>query len=401
MRVIQTRNVNGAWATGCGMLSSLGEREQSRNGDVLVMSTPVTTVYEKPCERVLFCESRDANPFFHLFESIWMLAGRSDATWLDTYVRDFSSRYAEPGGHMHGAYGQRWRRNFLVMASRSAGTVQTRDQLVVLAEMLRRDWTTRRAVLTMWDPTRDLGQSKLDHPCNTQAYFRARKNHEGIIVLDMTILCRSNDIIWGAYGANAVHMSVLLEWMAAATAYQVGTLYQMSHNYHAYCDVFDRILERGVGNSDLYRNLHGVTPSPLFSGEPKLVLGQVFDWCEDPCHYDSEYNTQLFRDLLVPMARAHEAWSVGDEKLALGWTQEIRGHTDWRLAASMWLERRVAARDRRRAQRESADTMREGPANGGNGAEIPHVADAPAAVSGGALLAGPAPADGHSSLSEP
>ena len=125
MLVVQTRNVNHAYRQGVQLLLSQGDRETSRAGDVLVMNQPVTTVYSRPIERVLFDERRDANPFFHLAESIWMLAGRRDGKWLDTYVKDFSSRYAEPNGDIHGAYGYRWRNHF-----------NGCDQLITIGEML-------------------------------------------------------------------------------------------------------------------------------------------------------------------------------------------------------------------------------------------------------------------------
>lgn len=373
MRVLVARNVCAAWHRGAHLLSSHGLTETSRAGDVCVMDMPVTTVYEHPTERVLFCPSRDANPFFHLFESIWMLAGRSDATWLDTYVSDFSSRFGERGGHMYGAYGERWRHRFLVAGNKN--TVQTHDQLVVLAEMLRTDPTTRRAVLTMWDPWADLGRSMRDHPCNTHAYFRARPRGGADYELDLTVLCRSNDIVWGAYGANAVHMSVLLEWMAAATGFRVGRMYQVSNNYHAYSDVFEPIIQRGVGPHDLYYR-SDVASSPLFSGEPKLVLGQVRDWCDAPTGYDSDYNTQLFRDLLMPMAQAHRAWTNGEVELALRWAGGVR-HTDWRRAALDWFQRRI---DRRAARGEAR--LQDGPENGGSGEEMAHVAPATAGAAG-------------------
>jgi hypothetical protein len=45
---------------------------------VLVSQTPVVTCYSAPTQRVLFSPMRDANPFFHLMEALWMLAGRDD-----------------------------------------------------------------------------------------------------------------------------------------------------------------------------------------------------------------------------------------------------------------------------------------------------------------------------------
>jgi hypothetical protein len=50
----------------------------------------------------------------------------------------------------------------------------------------------------------------------------------------MQVNCRSNDIIWGAYGANAVHFSFLQEWLAWAIGVRVGVFYQVSFNYHIY-----------------------------------------------------------------------------------------------------------------------------------------------------------------------
>ena len=63
----------------------------------------------------------------------------------------------------------------------------------------------------MWDAKQDLShrnESK-DLPCNTHVYFSIR---EGF--LDMTVCNRSNDLIWGCCGANAVHMSFLQEYVA-------------------------------------------------------------------------------------------------------------------------------------------------------------------------------------------
>src|SRR6202162_4336063 len=112
MKVIHARNVNDALPQGIDHLLTHCVREESRAGPVLVAPTPVTTVYSHPQERVLFSPARDANCFFHLFESLFYLAGRNDAHWLDQFVHDFSSRFAEEDGTLHGSYGHRWRKAF-------------------------------------------------------------------------------------------------------------------------------------------------------------------------------------------------------------------------------------------------------------------------------------------------
>ncbi|KKK55035.1 hypothetical protein LCGC14_3078620, partial [marine sediment metagenome] len=86
MHVLNVRNVNEALPKMLQHLEEKGERNSSRAGEVIVAPTPVTTVYRKPMERVLFSPIRDANPFFHLIEALWMLAGRRDVATLAHYV---------------------------------------------------------------------------------------------------------------------------------------------------------------------------------------------------------------------------------------------------------------------------------------------------------------------------
>jgi thymidylate synthase len=79
-----------------------------------------------------------------------------------------------------------------------------------------------------------LGGGK-DVPCNTNAFFRVTNGK-----LDMMVNCRSNDIFWGAYGANAVHFSFLQEYVASSIGVEVGRYWQNSFNFHAYVDRFPK-----------------------------------------------------------------------------------------------------------------------------------------------------------------
>ena len=210
MRVVYAHNVNDAFYGGLNMLKRDGIRQNSRAGYVLVMPFPVVTVYEKPQQRVLFHTKRDANPFFHLFESLWMLAGWNNAHWLDQFVHDFSERFAEEDGRIHGAYGHRWLRHF----DMEGGGEDRRlpNQLDTIVELLKKNPDDRRIVLTMWDPVADLGVTKKDVPCNTQAYFRVRSTLDSGVsrhprLLDMTVCCRSNDAVWGCLAGDTLIQS--------------------------------------------------------------------------------------------------------------------------------------------------------------------------------------------------
>ena len=343
MRLIDVRNVNQAWRQGIAILLTEGMPEKSRGGDVIVHPDPVTTCYRRPWERVLFCPIRDANPFFHLFESAWMLSGTSDARWLDRYVHDFSARYAEPSGYMYGAYGKRWRESFLLHPDNPKGA--THDQLELIGGILRDDPCSRRAVLTMWDPFRDLGRSShKDYPCNTQAYFRGVEHAGTGWTLHLTVCCRSNDIVWGCYGANAVHMSIMHEYVAALAGMRQGRYYQISNNWHGYQQVLDKMkpeMQRITREwSDAYSLLEAIN-MPLFNPEHVgEVREEVKEWMLAPSRYKSSGNQQLFDSLLTPMSFAHDCYKDGEWASALAACLLIR-HPDWRLAAEQWINRRM------------------------------------------------------------
>lgn len=352
MIVIEARNVNDALEKGIAVLKMEGREEDSRNGPVIVARTPVMTVYEKPWERVLFSAARDANPFFHLYEALWMLAGRNDVASVANYaarMKDFS----DDGEHLHGAYGFRWREWFSF------------DQLGELIAHLNDQPNSRRAVLAMWSPSGDLvasegvgGIGSKDVPCNTHIYFRRRGAK-----LDMTVLCRSNDMVWGAYGANAVHFSVLHEIVAAATGMPQGRMYQFSNDFHIYKNLpqFEALWNSGnatlTGHGDPTGTVraHGPrswqwknpyeTRGSLEKTIPLVAKGETTDQFFQDCdHLMSEsrgdvmlYQTSFMRHLVFPVLASHAVW-----RAAGPWREEMdcAPACDWKLAANEWLERR-------------------------------------------------------------
>ena len=337
MKVIQVRNVNQALPEGLRHLEVNGVRRGSRNGPVIVAKAPVITVYEQPQEKVLFWAERDANPFFHILEGLWMLGGRNDVEWISYYnsrMREFS----DDGKTFHGAYGHRWRNHF------------EGDQLDEVCSILKSDPNSRRAVITMWDPDVDLGRDGKDLPCNVLAC--AQINHEG--KLDLTVTCRSNDIIFGAHGANSVHFAMLQEYLAARIGVSVGTLYQLSNNYHAYLDVFEKnrsLIDRAA---DPYSPAKSACPYTLGLVEPRPLVTDptVFD-VEVKLFMQGAYNYPFVNHFLadaVCLAEAYKAWKTEKD---YGWALELLDpHTvyregatkdwDWRLACQEWIERRQA-----------------------------------------------------------
>ena len=317
MITIRAADVGDAYRQGISLLNCAGQQQESRAGEVLVYPSPVLTITERPCRRVLLCPERRANPFFHLFESLWMLAGRNDATWLDRFVSDFSSRFAEPDGIMWGAYGRRWRKHF------------ERDQIEVCVDKLRRDPLDRRVVISMWDPDTDLVSEELtdteqparDLPCNTHIYLRVVGG-----ALDLTVCCRSNDAYWGAHGANAVHFSVLQEYLAARIGVLVGHMYQLSNNYHGY-----------IAHIPAHVPLIRTYPEPL----PMVAQQETWDadlaeFLWDPEADLRHLSNKWFCEVAQPMWQANEARLARDWALYEKVVPNIHA-ADWRAAAEMWV----------------------------------------------------------------
>ena len=75
MNTFNIRGTSEGLYLACDALRVVGKRKDSRNGPVLEFPEPVLICYNRPVERVLFYPSRDANPFFHLMEGLWMLVG--------------------------------------------------------------------------------------------------------------------------------------------------------------------------------------------------------------------------------------------------------------------------------------------------------------------------------------
>lgn len=338
MYVIEGRNVNDNYPALMKLIRAEGEEGPSRAGGVKALPSPVMLVTHRPMERVLFDEKREANPFFHLFEALFLLAGRDDYTFLDRFVHNFSSRFAETGGRGHGSYGIRWRSHFGF------------DQLDTIVEKLRADPYDRRVVLSMWDASRhttpypddpegadDLRVSAQDVPCNTHIYPRVVGGR-----LDLTVCCRSNDAIWGATGANVVQFSMLQEYLAGRVGVGVGRLYQLANNMHAYTDRLDRY---GVPETDRWgENIYDrfdVLPTPIGENWASwdLDLRMFMDWTENPDRAMWPENT-WFATVAAQMWAVHKLYSDGHKEDALNHCQSITAD-DWRIACQAWIRRRM------------------------------------------------------------
>jgi hypothetical protein len=356
MKVIRANHVDDALCQGLQWLADAGVIEETARGPVIVAATPVTTCFIHPMNNASLCPIRDANPFFHLIEALWMLSGQSDARMLDPYIKGFSTRVAEKDGHDHGAYGWRWRQTFGF------------DQIEYIIRMLKEKPDTRQAVLQMWDCSEhddgleDLTGGWNDRPCNTHVYFRII----GDEYLDMTVCNRSNDIIWGTYGANAVHFSFLLQYMASRLGLKANSYYQMSNNFHAYLSEIDRLWARTDDIfavsieqklikivAEMHRSRGPIHPDyavPNLDLDLSFLQSLMDNINQQTCvsHFDTYSD---FGQAMLSVAQAHKEYREGYPEIAAAHINEIPW-SNWREACLGWLQRRVDAKARRAMGRE-------------------------------------------------
>lgn len=310
-----------------------------RGMETLEFVGPYVTHYLNPRHRVLDWVVRKANPFFHLMEALWILSGRQDVALL-RYFNSNIAQYSDNGVVFNGAYGHRLRTHF--------GRDQIKDAIKVLSD----DVNSRQAVLSIWDARLDLGLKSKDVPCNDLIMLKVRDGR-----LNMTVCCRSNDLIWGAYGANVVQFSILQEYMAAMLLAGVGTYTQVSDSMHVYLDnpIFQpmMLLYEELLTEDAYEpNAEDrVIPHPLvhsaavFDFELEILLSWVDSQirCVDrssqylppPRH---RWENPFFPDVVIPMV---EAWTLrklgarGNEMLEP--LNNCRASIDWIRAAERYL----------------------------------------------------------------
>lgn len=345
MAVYECRNVNSAFHRVLQIFPDPSNeqtrwRRETRSGTVFECPHPVATVYHNPMERVLFLPERDANPFFHLMEALWMLAGRNDVSFPAFFASQIRE-YSDDGKTLHGAYGHRWRAHF------------DRDQLLTVINQLKENPTDRRVVLQMWDPRVDQDRpSGKDVPCNLTVLFRVIPSEPRVADpdrLDMTVFCRSNDAIWGAYGANAVHFSFLQEYVASALGLAVGHYHQISNNLHVYVnEQFETCLNKVRQQRDPFDPYAGEYPPPIIPliGESR----QTFDGELAAMLSGNEPFLRQERFLWTvakPMWESYKAWrGPGDFEARgkLAWNPlGSMPDCDWRRAALSWLDRHYNA----------------------------------------------------------
>jgi hypothetical protein len=313
-----------------------GTAQDSRNGPVISLEDPfISRMNPGLGRRLVLNPTRDVNPFFTHFETIWMMAGRNDLASLTDFLPSFS-QYSDDGVSVRGsAYGFRWIQHF------------GRNQLQEVIENLKLNKNDRRAVVTMWDGDIDLRDAKVskDVPCNMQIVFSI-KNRESVEELDMTVFNRSNDLVYGMFGSNIYHFSFLHEYMALSIGVSVGRYNQVTNNLHLYVE--NEATKRVIDNKE------DSWTAPSFSNESALSTLGLFSRAEANSFvsWPQATNNAYLRKVSLPVYMSYMIWKNSisglnlSRKTRLAAAKEVAlsiEDEELRYACVNWLQRREDA----------------------------------------------------------
>jgi len=242
---------------------------------------------------------RRFNPFFALAEVVWILSGDGNVDWI-SYFNSQMGEFSDGKKDFHGAYGLRIRKWPYMRDRRfefdcgfyyAEGGREPRtdiDQLEQAIFKLKKDPQTRQAVISLWDPVRDNLDRSKDYPCNNIVYFSLRQG-----VLDMSVVIRSNDVIWGT-PYNAVQFTHLHAYVAGCLGVQMGVFTYFIQNLHYYLDQYREtlsVLLRQAFDSDfkLQAEKHPLFRPPVLDDEFRECNSEV----HRVLHISSKYSSIL------------------------------------------------------------------------------------------------------------
>lgn len=192
-----------------------GENRDSRNGEVIYLNNVIVEL-TNPMSRHLNLEGRNNNIYATIAELFWIMSG-SDV--IDPFLSFFLPRakdYSDDGVTWRGGYGPR---------------IYMDNQLQNAIDVFKTDGLdTRRSVISIYDSFIDSGVETKDLPCNNLIHFLVGSNGK----LNMNVVSRSSDAIWGLFGINIAEWTFLQEYVAQMVGVPLGTYTHFTSNLHIY-----------------------------------------------------------------------------------------------------------------------------------------------------------------------
>lgn len=264
--------------------------ELSPRGKLIKELRPVSIEYTNPYNRTTFLATRRINPFFQLAESFQIISGINDAKWLSMFNANMIN-FSDDGKTYNAFYGERlrhWGNN----SPKGVLSEKALDQLYDVYKRILEDKDTRQAMAAIGNPTFDnyeyLNVEKgKDIACNLYITFKVRNNK-----LHMVVFNRSNDLHWGAMGANIVQFSTIQETMCSwlrnsgkeeFNNLELGSYHQIADSLHIYmdsygADISEKVLKYYENNPYVEPNFETVLEPRINSSYEKFTKSLDHYW---------------------------------------------------------------------------------------------------------------------------
>ena len=217
-------NANTAFEQLYGMIQKYG---QTTNVGTKALYNVGFLIYD-PCSRDINAEWRKWSKKYAEREWAWYLSGNPSVEEIKKFAPIWDKMH-NGDNRVNSNYGYQWIRN---------------EQLSCCIEQLRNNPDSRQAWVTIYDG-KEKNLYDFDTPCTISIGFdinSARPDR-----LNMTVLMRSNDLIYG-FCNDQYCFSKLQEMVANELGLKVGTYYHYAHDLHLY--------ERHYNmREDYYKNL--------------------------------------------------------------------------------------------------------------------------------------------------
>jgi thymidylate synthase len=211
-----------------------------------VIGAPLTR--SDPGPNVLVLPTRKLNHHFMVAEFIWMMCGQNHTQLIEPFNKSIMIAADEGMTSFAGAYGPK-----------------IIDQVPYVVDTLRKDPSSRQAVLTIW---RERPRASKDVPCTVSMQFFVRDG-----ALHMVTHMRSNDA-WLGLPYDVFNFTMLQRYvlsMLPSVAHSLGEYHHMVGSLHLY----ERDVEKAralLHDTGSYRPLPSVS---LFSNDASLDMPRV------------------------------------------------------------------------------------------------------------------------------
>jgi thymidylate synthase len=237
-----------------------GVRKQNRTGvDTISCFAEHYTVDLREGFPLLTTKKVNFNAMLH--EVLWYLSGEDHIRNLQKHTKIWDA-WADENGNLETAYGRYWRRFPSAQISPATGKYEVVevDQIARVLELLKTDPSSRRMVVTAWEPGNALS-SKLP-PCHYTFAFNVADSR-----LNCHLTQRSGDIAIGI-PFNLAAYALLTRILAQEAGFEVGTFSHLIVDAHIYVNHVDGLKEQ------LTREPR---PLPQLSIAPKPMSDLTFD----------------------------------------------------------------------------------------------------------------------------